>query len=160
MIDGPYFVLTVLAALACGLVAGVFCAFSTVVMKGLAALPPDRGIAAMQAINVAAPGPAFMAVFMGAVALCLIVGVVTFVLWPEQGTVELLLGCVLYLFGSFGVTVAMNIPRNAVLAEVDPAAPGSADQWRTYVKEWSMWNHIRGGAALAATACFLLGLTA
>jgi uncharacterized membrane protein len=160
MIDGPYFVLTVLAALACGLVAGAFCAFSTFVMKGLAALPPDRGIAAMQAINVSAPDPAFMAVFMGAVVLCLVVGVVAFVLWPERGTVELLLGCVLYLFGSFGVTIAANIPRNAALAEVDPQAPSSADQWRTYVKEWTIWNHIRGGAALAATACFLLGLTA
>lgn len=32
MIDGPYFVLTVLGALACGLAAGVFAAFSTFVM--------------------------------------------------------------------------------------------------------------------------------
>lgn len=63
MIDGPYFVLAVLGALACGLAAGAFAAFSTFVMKGLAALPPAQGIAAMQAINVTAVGPWFMAVF-------------------------------------------------------------------------------------------------
>lgn len=44
--------LRLLAALGCGLIAGVFIAFSTFVMKALARLPPDEGIAAMQSINV------------------------------------------------------------------------------------------------------------
>ncbi|MGI9030825.1 MAG: hypothetical protein ACR2HP_12705 [Ilumatobacteraceae bacterium] len=38
-------------------VGGVFFAFSTFVMKGLAGLPAPTGIAAMQAINLAAPAP-------------------------------------------------------------------------------------------------------
>ncbi|MFF9677841.1 hypothetical protein ACF1GS_40220, partial [Streptomyces eurythermus] len=63
--DGPYAVLTALGVLGTGLVAGVFCAFSTFVMKGLAALTPVRGVAAMQAVNVAAVRPPFMAVFLG-----------------------------------------------------------------------------------------------
>jgi uncharacterized membrane protein len=58
MIDGPYFVLTVLGVLGCGLVAGVFCGFSTFVMRAIAALPPAQGVAAMNAINVAALRPA------------------------------------------------------------------------------------------------------
>lgn len=160
MIDGPYFVLTVLALLACGLVAGTFYAFSSFVMRGLAALPPAQGIVAMQAINVAAPHPAFMAGFVGAAALCAIVAVVTFVLWPDPGTVQLLLGSALYLVGSFGVTIAANIPRNDALDALDPQALESADHWRTYVREWTRWNHVRAVAALAATFCFLLGLTA
>ncbi|MCX5436632.1 DUF1772 domain-containing protein [Streptomyces sp. NBC_00569] len=159
MIEGPYFVLTVLGALACGVSAGVFIAFSTFVMKGLAALPPAQGIAAMQAINVAAVGPAFMVVFMGAAALCAVLAVVTFVLWPEPGTVELLLGSALQLVGVFGVTVAANVPRNDALAKLDPEAPDSAGAWRAYVSQWLMWNHVRGGASLAAAASFILALT-
>ncbi|MEI5099946.1 DUF1772 domain-containing protein [Streptomyces sp. PmtG] len=159
MIDGPYFVLTVLGAIACGLVAGVFIGFSTFVMKGLAALPPAQGIAAMKAINVTAVTPGFMAVFMGATGLCAVLAVVTFVLWPEEGTVELLLGSALYLVGCFGVTVAANVPRNDALAKVDEESASGAAYWRTYLKEWTLWNHVRTGAATAATASFILGLT-
>ncbi|MGV9882010.1 anthrone oxygenase family protein [Streptomyces sp. NPDC003006] len=159
MIDGPYFVLTVLGALACGLTAGAFAAFSAFVMKGLAALPPAQGIAAMKSMNVTAVGPAFMAVFLGATGLCAVLAVVTFVLWPEEGTFELLLGCALHLFGSFGVTVAANVPRNDALAKVDADSEAGAAYWRTYVREWSAWNHVRGVASLAASACFILALT-
>ncbi|MEU5776381.1 anthrone oxygenase family protein [Streptomyces venezuelae] len=159
MIDGPYFVLTVLGALACGLAAGVFAAFSTFVMKGLAALPPAQGIAAMNRINVSAVTPAFMAIFLGATGLCVVLAVVTFVLWPDEGTFELLLGSALYVVGSFGVTVVANIPRNDALAKVDPDSAEGAAYWRTYVSEWTMWNHVRTGASLAATAAFILALT-
>ncbi|MYW66435.1 DUF1772 domain-containing protein [Streptomyces sp. SID8379] len=161
MIEGPYFVLVVLGALWCGVAAGVFAAFSTFVMRGLGALPAARGIAAMNSINIAAVTPAFMAVFLGAAVLCAVIAVVTFVLWPEHATVELLLGCALYLAGSFGVTVLANIPRNETLAKLagDEESEGSAAYWRTYLSEWVMWNHIRGGAALAASASFVLALT-
>ena len=59
--DGFLFVLTLLAILGCGMIAGVFFAFSAFVMKALARLPAEQGIAAMQAINVAAVTFAFMA---------------------------------------------------------------------------------------------------
>lgn len=86
MIDGPYFVLTVLGVLGTGLVAGVFCGFSTFVMRGLGMLPLAQGVAAMKAINVAAVTPPFMIVFLGSAVLCAVIAVVTFVLWPDEGT--------------------------------------------------------------------------
>ncbi|MCX3060246.1 anthrone oxygenase family protein [Streptomyces beihaiensis] len=161
MISGPYFVLVVMAALWCGLASGVFVAFSTFVMRGLGALPAGRGIAAMNAINIAAVNPAFMAAFLGAAALCVMVTVVTFVVWPDQGTVTLLLGCTLYLLGAFGVTITANIPRNEALAELagDEESERSAAYWRRYLREWVAWNHIRGAAAFAATVSFVLALT-
>ncbi|MFJ9036446.1 DUF1772 domain-containing protein [Streptomyces sp. NPDC102406] len=161
MIEGPYFALVVCGALWCGVSAGVFVAFSTFVMRGLGALPAAQGIAAMNAVNVAALNPAFMVVFLGAAVLCAVIAVVTFVLWPEGGTVELLLGCALYLAGSFGVTVVANIPRNAALAELAGAeeAESSAAYWHRYLSEWTLWNHVRGAAALAASASFVLALT-
>jgi len=47
-VDRLLFIVTLLAALGCGLIAGVFFAFSTFVMKALARLPTSHGIAAMQ----------------------------------------------------------------------------------------------------------------
>jgi uncharacterized membrane protein len=58
--DGFLAVLTVVAALGCGLNAGVFFAFSSFVMKALARLQSAQGIAAMQSINAVAVTPAFM----------------------------------------------------------------------------------------------------
>ncbi|MFE9024093.1 DUF1772 domain-containing protein [Streptomyces sp. NPDC007808] len=159
MIDGPYFVLVVMGVVGTGLVAGVFCAFSTFVMRGLAALPPAQGVAAMQSINVAALGPAFMLVFMGSAVLCAVVAVVTFVLWPDEGTVELLLGSGLYLFGSFGVTVVANVPRNETLLKLDAGTPEATDYWPTYVREWTVWNHVRTVASGAAAVAYVLALS-
>ncbi|MFE0510387.1 DUF1772 domain-containing protein [Streptomyces sp. NPDC058964] len=159
MIDGPYFVLTLLGVLGTGLVAGVFCGFSTFVMRGLAALPPAQGVAAMNAINVAAVTPAFMLVFAGSAVLCAVIAVVTFLLWPDDGKVELLLGSALYLFGSFGVTVVANVPRNNTLGELDPGTPEAASYWPTYVRQWTVWNHVRTIASAAAAVVYVLALT-
>ncbi|MEV0221251.1 anthrone oxygenase family protein [Streptomyces sp. NPDC050704] len=159
MIEGPYFVLTVLGVLGTGLVAGVFCAFSTFVMKGIAALPPAQGVAAMQAINVTALRPPFMIVFVGSAVLCAVLAVVTFVLWPDEGTVELLLGSALYLFGCFGVTMAANVPRNDKLDTMEPGTAEAATYWPSYVSEWSTWNHVRGVASAAGAISYVLALT-
>ncbi|SDN90453.1 Uncharacterized membrane protein [Streptomyces sp. cf386] len=159
MIDGPYFVLVVIGVVGTGLVAGVFCAFSTFVMRGLATLPPAQGVAAMKAINVTALAPAFMLVFLGTAVLCAVIAVVTFVLWPDEGLVELLLGSGLYLFGTFGVTMVANVPRNDALLKLDAGAPEAAAYWPTYVREWTAWNHVRMVASAAATVAYALALS-
>ncbi|MGW3632369.1 anthrone oxygenase family protein [Streptomyces sp. NPDC005122] len=159
MIDGPYLVLTVLGVLGCGSVAGVFYGFSAFVMRGLAALPPAQGVAAMNAINTAAVRPAFMLLFVGSAGLCAVLGVVTFVLLPEDGTVELLLGSALYLFGSFGVTVVAHVPRNDALLRLDPGSPEAAVHWRSYVRGWTRWNHVRAVASATAAISYTLALT-
>lgn len=158
MIDGPYFVLTLLGVLGCGLVGGVFYGFSTFVMRGIAELPPAQGVAVMKSINVFALRPAFMLAFIGSALLCAAVAVVTFVLLPDEGSVELLLGSALYLFGCFGVTIAANVPRNDALAKMDPGSQEAAAYWPTYVREWTMWNHIRTAAAAAASISYVLAL--
>lgn len=158
VIDGPFFVLAVLGVLGTGLVAGVFCGFSTFVMRGLAALPAAQGVAAMKAINVAAVRPAFMLVFIGSAALCATNAVVTFVVWPDEGKTELLLGSALYLFGSFGLTMVANVPRNDRLARMAPGGPEATAYWPQYVREWTYWNHVRTVASAAAAVVYVLAL--
>ncbi|MGG6293630.1 hypothetical protein ACQ4M4_04325 [Leptolyngbya sp. AN02str] len=54
------YVLKLFADLGCGLIAGIFFAFSTFVMNALAQQPPAQGIATMQSINITVINPWFM----------------------------------------------------------------------------------------------------
>lgn len=148
--------LTILGLLCCGLMAGVFFAFSSFVMPGLSRLPPAQGIAAMQSINVAALRPPFLAAFLGAAAACLLLAGVSVWSWHAPGAPYRFAGSVLYLVGTFGVTAAFNVPRNEALAAVSTDGADSAARWARFLAGWTAWNHVRAVAALAATA--LLGV--
>ena len=74
---------TLVTALGCGLIAGVFFAFSTFVMPALKRLKPEEGIAAMQSINILAVTPVFMAVLFGTAAACLGLVVWAVISWSE-----------------------------------------------------------------------------
>ena len=158
MIDIAIFILTLLSALGCGLIAGVFFAFSAFVMNALARLPASQGIAAMQSINVAVISPVFMAVFLGTAVACAGLAAISLLTWHRPGAVWLILGGLLYLVGTFGVTIVFNVPRNNALAAVDPAKPDAAGKWAAYVNSWTAWNHVRAVAAFAAAALLSIGL--
>ena len=158
MLDGLLFALTLISALGCGLMAGVFFAFSAFVMKALARLPPAQGIAAMQSINVAAITPAFMGTLFGTAASCAALAVAALSRWSEPGAVWLLVGGLLYLVGAIAVTMAFNVPRNNALAAVAPESAEGAGLWARYVEEWTAWNHVRAAACLAAAASLTLAL--
>lgn len=157
MIDGYLFPLTVIAALGCGLIAGVFYAFSVMVMSSLAQLPAQHGVAAMQAINVAALRPVFLGVFTGTAAVCAAVVIGSLVDWDDASP-YLVVGGLLYLVGSFGLTVGYHVPRNEALDRVEPSSPDAARHWSHYVREWTMGNHVRGVASLAAAALLTIAL--
>ena len=118
----PTFVLTFVSALGCGLVAGIFFAFSSFVMRGLAGVPPTQGIAAKQSINVAVLNRWFFAVFFGTAACCLLLAVASFFRWQKSGAAYLLIGGLLYLVGTILVTMICNVPLNDKLAAVDPTS--------------------------------------
>ena len=151
-------VLVFSAALGCGLVAGVFFAFSAFVMRAFARLPPGEGIAAMQSVNVAVLNPLFLTVFVGTAVVSLLAVISAFLRWNEPGAGYLLTGGLLYLIGTFLVTAAFNVPRNEALAAVAPADPASASLWASYLSSWTAWNHVRTAAALAAAVSFTFAL--
>lgn len=157
-VDGLLFAVTLFAALGCGLMAGVFFAFSAFVMKAFARLPPGEGMAAMQAVNVAVLNPLFLTVFLGTAVACAIAVVSSWLRWHEPGAVYGLAGGLLYLIGTFLVTAVFNVPKNNALASAAPADPGSARLWASYLASWTAWNHVRTAAALAAAAAFSLAL--
>jgi len=156
MMNGYLFVLTLLAALGCAMMAGVFFAFSAFVMKALARLPAEQGVAAMQAINVAAVTFAFMAALFGTAAACGALAVWSLFAWDERFAPYLLLGGALYLIGTILLTIAYHVPRNEALARVEPHSAES--HWRRYLSSWTAWNHLRAATALAAAATFTSAL--
>ncbi|MDN5753406.1 MAG: DUF1772 domain-containing protein [Nitrosospira sp.] len=157
-LDELLFFLTFLAALGCGLMAGLFFAFSNFVMQALAQLRPESGITAMQTINIGVLNPLFMIVFLGTAVICLLLVVYSFVRWQTPGTVYLLAGSSLYLIGNYVVTMTFNVPKNNVLAHVDACEPEAVGTWRNYIIDWTRWNHVRTITALAAAALFTIAL--
>lgn len=144
-------------ALGCGVVAGVFFAFSTFVMKALARLPAAQGIAAMNAINAVAVTPLFMTALFGTAAGCLAVGVSVLFRWQEPAAAYLLVAAGLYLVGTILVTMVFNVPRNNALAAVNPASGDGARLWSSYLSTWTAWNHVRTASALVASALLIIG---
>lgn len=157
-VSAPIWSTKLLAALGCGLVAGIFFAFSCFVMAALGQLPPAQGIAAMQSINVAVLNPSFFAVFLGTAAIALGLGLLGLLGLAQPQSGLLIAGSVLYLGGSVLVTSLLNVPLNQALAEVNPASLEAAALWQRYLSHWTAWNHGRTLASLAAAAAFSLAL--
>ena len=160
MFDGFLFALTLLAALGCWVIGGIFYAFSSFIMRGLTRLPSAQGIAAMQSINVAVLNRWFLAPFVGTAVACAALVVSSLARWHEPDSIFRLVGGGLYLLGTFLVTTAFNVPRNDALAAVDPDSAAGAAQWARYVPGWTAWSTVRTAAALAAAAALTIALVA
>jgi uncharacterized membrane protein len=143
------------AVIGSGLMAGLFFIFSVCIMQALSRLPPEGGIAAMNAINDVILNPLFLGAFMGTALLGL--GLIAVALiWGGQGSYLLAAGGLVYLVGTLAVTMVFNVPLNNALA----AASGQAavDLWRErYLTDWVWWNHVRTFASTGALALFVLG---
>jgi uncharacterized membrane protein len=83
MINSLLFALTFISALSCGLMAGVFFAFSAFVMNGLGRLPAAQSVAAMQSINAAVFNPVFGTAFSGTTAACVLLDVASLFRWHK-----------------------------------------------------------------------------
>src|SRR5262245_46954385 len=104
IVDGFLFTLTFVTALGCGLIAGLFFAFSVAVMQALARLPSAGGIAAMQAMNSAILNPLFLSVFLGTGAGSALIIVTALLCWHSPRSAYLLVGGTLYLAGRLVLT--------------------------------------------------------
>jgi uncharacterized membrane protein len=158
MMNSYLFVLSLLAALGCAMMAGVFFAFSAFVMKALARLPAELAIGAMQAINVAAVTFAFMAALFGTAVGCGALAVWALFAWDERFAPYLIVGGALYLLGTILLTIAYHVPRNEALARVEPHSAEAESHWRRYLSGWTAWNHLRAATALAAAATLTIAL--
>lgn len=160
MRDGVLLAATVVGALGCGIVGGIFFAFSAFVMRALARSPARQGPAAMQAIDVAVLNPWFLSVFAGTAVVSLGLMIAAILVGQAAGGWLRLAGGGLYLAGCFLVTGVYHVPRNEALAARDPDGAGNPARWTRYVRGWTAWNTVRTVSSLAAGAAFMLALIA
>ncbi|MCA1404610.1 DUF1772 domain-containing protein [Ensifer sp. IC3342] len=143
------------AVIGSGLMAGLFFIFSVCIMQALSRLPPDQGIAAMNAINEVIQNPIFLTTFMGTALLGLAL-IASALFSGGQGGWLLAAGGLTYFVGTLLVTIVFNVPLNDALA----AASGEAAReiWqKQYLTDWVWWNHVRTFTSIGALALFVLG---
>jgi uncharacterized membrane protein len=141
-------------ALGCGLLGGLYFAFSTFIMTALGRIDQTAGISAMNAINTTILRSLFMPMFFGTTLAGLALAGLAVFRWSEPGAVAMLVGGVLNAVGMFGVTMVFNVPLNNALAAVDPRSGEAAPVWARYLRDWTFWNHVRTVACLVAAALF------
>ena len=150
--------LTLVSALGSATVAGVFYAYSTFTMSGFARLAPETAVAAMQAINREAPKAPLMLLMFGTAAPCVVLMAASLGELSQPAARLQLLAGFLYLAGAVLLTGVYHVPRNDLLAALEPGSAEAAAYWGTYLDEWVRMNHLRTAAPLAAALLFLLSL--
>lgn len=149
--------LTLFAVLGSGSAGGVFFAFSSFIMKALARIPSETGIAAFQSINVSVINLSFAVQLFGTSIVCIALGTWAVLHWQAAGSRYLLAGSLLYL-ASMGTTFGFNVPLNDALANMHPADASAARYWEFFIPRWTFWNHVRTLECLAATTSFTLAV--
>ncbi|OCK59055.1 anthrone oxygenase family protein [Bradyrhizobium sp. LMTR 3] len=144
----------------CGLLAGLYFAFSTFIMTAFGRIGQASGIAAMNAINVTIVQSLFMPIFLGTTAASAALAVTALLRWSEPGAMAMLAGGVLYVLGMFVVTMVFNVPLNNALAATDPTSHEAASLWARYLTDWTWWNHVRTVSSTAACALFIAAIAA
>jgi uncharacterized membrane protein len=143
----------VTAALGSGLIAGLFFAFSTFIMKALALRPPAEGMAAMVSIDRVILRSLFMPVFFGTALLGVVIAIYALIV-PTPASPWLIAAALIYLLANIAVTMLWNVPLNNAIERADPAADNSA-LWAHYLDRWTKWNHVRTIACLVASGLFI-----
>jgi uncharacterized membrane protein len=143
--------LTFVALVLAGAMAGFFYAYSMSVMWALDAVDPKAAIASMQSINIIVRNAIFFPAFFGTPVVALVAAG----LWWKQGAGQvallLALAALVYLVGTFLLTIIANVPMNEALAIATiPTEPEAARTlWQNYSGPWTMWNHIRTVSSVA-----------
>ena len=145
-------------ALGCGLLAGLYFAFSAVIMTALDRAGPAHAIAVMNSINLTILRSLFMPLFFGTTLGA--AGLVQAGVMGEHTRADICMiaGGLLYVFGMFVVTMAANVPLNNRLAAANATSGQAIVTWQHYLIAWTGWNHARTLASLGATAAFLAAL--
>ena len=146
------------SALACGLIGGVFFAFSSFIMPALGRIPAAEGIHAMQRINIDVYHWTFMGAFLATPVVCVVTAIQVYRLGSHDAALFAIAGAIIYVIGNFFVTAGGNVPLNNALATVDPSTLDAAATWSHYLTHWTRWNHVRTVASFVAAACFTLAL--
>lgn len=150
----------ILTAITAALIAGLFYAYSCSVNIGLARLSNAGYIAAMQAINKAILNPLFFVSFIGSL---LLLPVSTFLHYQQPISnrfIFLLIATIIYIIGSFGVTIFGNVPLNEMLARFNLQAASDEEIANQRTKFELPWNRLHTIRTIASVISLVMVLIA
>lgn len=151
----PISILAWVLALSSGVMAGVYLAFSSFIMRSLATLGADEGSAAMNAINTCILRSSFMPLFFGSTVVAAALAGIGIWQWGDLRATLAVAAGLTYVGGMFVVTAAFNVPLNTALANAQ-RGPAAEQMWTTYTKRWTRWNTLRAVASLLTLALCLV----
>src|SRR5918994_2966751 len=132
------------ATLTTGLISGFFYAYACSVTLGLALLPDEQYIEAMQAINATVRNGVFAFSFFGAALSLLLALAIHAPQLRSRRFALIALAAVLYIGGGFMVTFLVNVPMNEELARMGEVGRAALAQIRAdYEGPWNFWNSVR-----------------
>lgn len=150
-------ILLVVTGTLTSLLAGVFFGYAVSVNWGLHHLRDNEYVRAMQSINIVIQNPLFFLSFMGPIIL---LPWVTFLFRESAPQFGLLLAATItYIVGSFGLTVAGNVPLNEKLAALKVERATDADiteARRQFEQPWNRLHAIRTLASIVAVVLILI----
>ena len=154
-------IILVLAGTLTALVSGLYFGYSVSINGGLHRLSDSEYVKAIQSINAVIQNPLFFASFIGPLIL---LPLATF-LHRDSSSMQftlLLASSILYIAGSFGLTVVGNITLNQKLTkfEVTTASGNEIAQARArFEKPWNRLHTIRTIASIVATVLIFVACT-
>lgn len=153
-------ILLAITAVLTALIAGLFYAYSCSVNIGLAKLPDNQYITAMQSINREIQNPVFFISFIGTL---LMLPISTFFQY-KGGTMNgfwlLLAATTLYCIGTFSITIVGNVPLNEALDKFSlqsATIQEIANERTRFEIPWNRYHTIR---TIASIITLLLVITA
>ena len=153
-------IILVLAGTLTALVTGLFYGYSVSVNGGLHRLNDSEYVKAMQSINVVIQNPLFFVSFIGPVILLPLAAFLQRDANPMQFAL-LLASSVIYIAGSFGLTMVGNVPLNERLAKFNASKSSGneiAQARAGFEKPWNRLHAIRTIASIAASVLIFVAI--
>lgn len=136
----------IIAGTLTALIAGLLYAYSVSVNGGLHRLTDSEYVAAMKSINDVIQNPVFLLSFVGPVILLPLAAFLQIEAYPAF--IFLVAASLLYIVGTFGLTIAGNVPLNEKLARSSAQEVTAARA--QFEGPWNRLHAIRTAASIAA----------
>ena len=112
------------SAIGCGLLAGLYFAFSTFIMTALGRIEQVHGVTAMNSINATILQSLFMPFFLGTTLVSLVLAVVALFRWGESGSTAMLAAGIAYVWACSCARCSTTCPSTTPLPRsIRPAPP-------------------------------------
>ncbi|WP_159471473.1 DUF1772 domain-containing protein [Dyadobacter sp. 3J3] len=142
------------------LIAGLFYAYSCSVNPGLGKLPDKEYISAMQSINIAIINPVFMLSFMGTLVMLPLSAYLSYTRALPIRFVFLGIASIIYITGTFGVTIFGNVPLNETLGAFHIESATIREIADPRIKFEESWNRLHTIRTIAAVTALLFVIAA